>query len=541
MTLCVAVTSLLVPIGAQAAVTVGQPVYTLGGDSVPIPQPGELTTTVDVSGTGEASLILALYQKEDGRLLDIVMSETKTLSGASDTLSATMLIDELSTKELRVFVWDKNNMIPFDVPDDDALYLEMGNIDNRVLLFWYSCDGILTGDFNILRDGEVIATATDKGGYIHEVAADAYDHTYQIKTADGTRVSNTVTLPANENVLTFEEAAAQAWYSMDNGMWKASGGWGIEGGFATNGWTYTCLASGAPANTVEDITVYIRANAPAAFGYCYKQYDSASGTARQVKMNYALTGSSYGSYAMYKFTGTDVMLDRSISGILDNENNTGAFMSLCACGGGTMNVTGVYVFKTSDVTEELDTAMMQNQTLRNADELYPDGVEITFANSAQVSDGISYISGGGDGAVTISGSYIDIGKHVGGSGSWRKKPRFVVEDEYIYGKQDRYLQLEIEYETNLGALTGEDNAYMRIMYKNQNGKERNEYIPVIPDGERHTAYFQIDNAGFDNTYDTGVDFALTSMSGDMDNEYLHVYRVKVTNLSHRPLGNYVYE
>jgi len=708
LAVCMSAALIAVPASAEDEIFVSQPVYSVADEIVPIPQAGELTTSVDIMGTGQAKLICALYDKETGKLLDIEASEMATANEDEATpLSVTMMVPSVKANIFKCFVWDTKTMKPFDVPADDKLYLIAEKIGNRVNLAWYALDDVLEGEFDIYRDGEVVATVTDKGGYVHEVIDDGEYHDYQIITSDYERESDIITIEPEVTQMTAEAVLANASYSYgnadaskaltitrnatgnDNGfitnsgwgfgqlkvpvdtdgafiadaviyvkvtanqafgytykkydpiagayteikknnaftpaeagktqifkidapflsldntaevladdaagaslalcgcgvtlqvngvwifdgkdvtpemnqailgikeeamtreealaladisygnadetktMWRSKNGWGADnGGFTINSWNFAHLTSNYDRDIIfSNAVVYFEVNAAAAFGYSYKMYDPTTKTNIEKKINYACTPSKFGENVICRAELPNLMPGRRTGTI--NNDSTGAFLGVSGCGK-NMNVYGIWVFDAEKVTDSMDLAIMGTVA-----EKYPNGVSVSFADGAQVQSGLSYSAQGGDGSVTITGDYMEIGKHVSGSSSWPKKPRFVIDDAYICGTADKYVQLEIEYATNLGTvIENPANEKLFIDYVTTEGNTKRKYADLENDGEKHTTTVVLEDANLANNLDSKYDFVISRMAGDMDNEYLHVYGVKVTNLSHKPIEGY---
>lgn len=195
-----------------SAATVSDVTYTANGLSLPVPQAGEVTTSVTVEGEGEAQLIVALYNKE-GRLVRSALSDKKTIASSED-LSAVLKIPNLDAYTLKYFVWDSASgaMKPYELPPrGNALTLSGESFLGYVTLKWKWTGAIEGTDYDIYCDGAKIATV-QSGSYTYRAENGTYS--YYIKC--GSVVSNTVTVTATTDWMTalIKEASDVAHYAI---------------------------------------------------------------------------------------------------------------------------------------------------------------------------------------------------------------------------------------------------------------------------------------------------------------------------------------
>ncbi|MBQ8526165.1 MAG: hypothetical protein IJ460_05570 [Clostridia bacterium] len=125
--------------GAQDdTVTVGTPVYEVGGKIVPLPMAGDVKIKAAAAGTGNATLIAAVYNKETLALEDVALSDEAVLSGGYQELTATVSITDLSKQNLRLFVWDMSTLKPYTVPANEVTYSQAVEMADYYAINTYS-------------------------------------------------------------------------------------------------------------------------------------------------------------------------------------------------------------------------------------------------------------------------------------------------------------------------------------------------------------------------------------------------------------------
>lgn len=174
--------------------------------------------------------------------------------------------------------------------------------------------------------------------------------------------------------------------------------------------------------------------------------------------------------------------------------------------------------------------------IRNADELYPEGISITFENGAAVSNGIEVKTNNSDGSYSIVDNYVTTIEHPSTERTSRTMIYLGADHDYLWGAMDPYVAVEITYLDSLagGTISMHYNTTDTTVKAAVTGDYKGtSAITMTGDNEWKTATFVLPDAGFIGTQNAGADCRIVMGGGDVNNDHLKISKIVMKNMSHR--------
>lgn len=545
----------------------------------------------------DKDVILAVYDADKN------LVEVKTAAGAATLAAAGYVNNDDYT--IRCFLWDgiNENLIPYRYNFADKIALTATPYVNNVKLAWNHI-GAESGSYEVYCDGEKIA-ATENAAYIYGVLPG--DHTYYVtcgsaksdeitvssliwatntesagqdeiayvvagETADTASVLSwgsynnggaTLTKAAediilNEGTDTEQSIAAGTWYSTSSSeaatirttatsadgitknTWFAPYYWNTARnsgkGEEKAGLIFFTVSSDftyEETDTVQVVVEYLD-TADMAFRMQYATSDKASATAGTITG----TGSNEWKTASFNFPASSFAY-------IPFAGKTNTFRLYCTAG--ELYVSKAAMLKNANSSSRtlVHDAIYQGFT-PVTDNSYTDGVSFEVgADNTVTKNGLDYYSGG-DGTVTLADGYMIANKGASARGNIYCR----VDDNYIYGRKDNYVIVEVTCVDNAAG------AKIGIQY---NGSDASRSLQgaycgtqlcseaMTGDGTEKTFTIVLNGASFVNTQNPGLVYAPINASfgigsdmcillnGGDTSKFLTVKKIVVRNANHKPI------